>query len=44
MNVPLKSGAIPYCGLSNSGVHVVDVRNSTMETWAKKFADSESTT
>ena len=44
MKVPVSSGAMPYWGLSNNGVQVVEVRNSTTETWAKNFADSEMTT
>ena len=44
MNVPVSSGAMPYCGLSKSGVQVVDVRNSMTETCEKNFVDSEATT
>ena len=44
MKVPVSSGAMPYWGLSNVGVQVVEVTNSRNETWPKNFTASEMTT
>jgi hypothetical protein len=42
--VPVRSGKMPKCLLSNKGVHLVPVINSQTETSLKKLTDSDTNT